>query len=129
MEKVTKEVIHALIHNNEIELSSTHAKLCVPIVDRIYRKMLLDIRFSGIKIENNIICDGHHRYLASLLANITIERIPASSTSATSMVDWKLVVFEEEDWDTEAEINILNEQDARHNNMPIEKLVELLNKV
>jgi hypothetical protein len=30
---------------------------------------------------------------------------------------------------TEAEINMLNEQDAQYNNMAIEKLVELLNKV
>ena len=28
-----------LINRNEIELSSTHKKLCVPIINRIYRKM------------------------------------------------------------------------------------------
>jgi hypothetical protein len=129
LEKVTKEVIQAFIHTNEIELSSTHAKLCVPIINRIYRKMLVGVEFSAIKVENNIICDGHHRYLASLLANFSIERIPASSTSATTVIDWKIVAFEEEDWDTEAEINMLNEQDARYNDMAIEKLVELLNKL
>ena len=126
MRKVTKEVIQDLIHKNEIELSSTHTKLCVPIINRIYRKMLVGIKFSGIKVENNLICDGHHRYLASLLANFTIERVPTSGTSATRLVEWKLVVFEDKDWDTQAKINMLNEQDANYNNIPIEKIVELL---
>ena len=129
MEKVTKEVIQDLIHKNEIELSPTHKKLCVPIIGRIFRKMSVGVEFPGIKVEHTIICDGHHRYLASLLANFAIERIPATSTSATTVVDWKLVVFEEEDWDTEADIKMLNEQDARYNNLAIEKLVELLDKL
>lgn len=126
MQKVTKEAIEALIHENEIELSSTHAKLCVPVIDRLFRKMLAGIKFSAIKVDNNMICDGHHRYLASLFANYAIERIPGISTSATTLVDWRLVVFEEQDWDTEAEVNRFNEQDAAYNNIPIDKLVELL---
>lgn len=87
--------------------------------------MLAGIKFSGIKVENNLICDGH-RYLASLLANISIERIPGSRTSATVVADWKSVIFEDEDWDTQAKIDMLNNQDAEYNNMPIEKIVEIL---
>ncbi len=88
--------------------------------------MSAGINFSGIKVENKLICNGHHRYLASLLANFAIEKIPTTSTSATIGVDWKSVVFEEEDWDTQAEINMFNEQDAYYNNIQIEKIVELL---
>lgn len=88
--------------------------------------MSAGIKFSSIKVENNLICDGHHRYVASLLANFPIERISGSSTSATIIVNWESVIFEEEDWDTSAKINMLNEQDAEYNNMPIEKIVELL---
>ncbi len=102
LEKVTKEVII----ENEIELAG--------------------IKFYGIKVENNLICDGHHRHLASLLANISIERIATSSTSATIVVDWKSVIFEDEDWDTQAKIDMLNDQDANYNNIPIEKIIELL---
>lgn len=126
MEKITKEVIYHLIHEKELELISTHTKLCVPIINRIYKKMCTSINFSGIKIENNLICDGHHRYIASLLANFNIERIPTSITSATTMVPWGSVLFEDDDWDTQAKINMLNEQDAIYNNVTIERIVEIL---
>ena len=126
MEEITKKVIWDLIHKTDIELSSTHKKLCIPIINRIYKKMLAGIKFSGIKVDNNLICDGHHRYLASLLANFSIERIPTISTPATTAVDWTSVVFEDLDWDTQAKINMLNEQDAVYNNMTIEQILYIL---
>ncbi len=126
MERITKEIIVDFIRNNEIELNSTHKKLCLPVINRIYKKMCAGIKFSGIKVENNLICDGHHRYLASILANFHLDRIPSNLTSATTPVDWKLVFFEEEDWDTLAKINMLNEQDAAFNSIEISKFVEML---
>lgn len=111
---------------NEIKLSCTHKKLCVPIIDRMYRKMLVGIKFTEIKVENNLICDGHHRYLASLLAKYPIGTVPFFSTSATIVVDWACVYFEDDDWDTDAKIRMLNEIDADYNNIPIEKLVEMM---
>lgn len=126
LESVTKEIIQELIDKNEIELSPTHTKLCIPIINRIYKKMSAGIKFTGIKLENNLICDGHHRYVASLLASFHLERIAGSSTSATAVVQWEAVIFEDEDWDTPAKINMLNEQDAAYNNIPIEQIVELL---
>ena len=126
MEKITKEIIVEFISKNEIELSSTHTKLCLPVINRIFKKMSAGIKFSGIKVENNLICDGHHRYIASILANFPLERIPGSITSSTITVHWESVTFEDEDWDTPAKINMLNEQDAEYNNIAIEKIVELL---
>ena len=84
------------------------------------------IKFSGIKIENNVICDGHHRYIASLLADITLEEFPGKTTSATVITDWKSIEFVDEDWDTEAKVKMLNEQDAEFNNIPLETVVQLL---
>ena len=126
MEKITKEIIIEFIQKNKIELSSTHTKLCLPVINRIFIKMSAGIKFSGIKVENSLICDGHHRYLASILANFPLERIPGNVTSATTAVHWESVIFENEDWDTSAKINMLNEQDADYNNIPIERIVELL---
>jgi hypothetical protein len=123
--KITKEVIVEFIRNNEIELKSTHTKLCVPVINRIFIKMSAGIKFTGIKVKDGLICDGHHRYLASILANYTLERIPAMLTSATVEVIWDSVIFEEEDWDTIAKISMLNEQDADYNNISIEKMVEM----
>ena len=126
MEKITREIVVEFISNNIIELASTHAKLCLPVIDRIFRKMSAGIKFSEIKVENNLICDGHHRYIASLLANFSLERIQGNVTSATTEIQWKAVIFEDEDWDTEAKINMLNQQDAIYNNILLAKIIELL---
>lgn len=126
MERITKEIIVEFISKNKIELISTHTKLCLPVINRIFKKMSAGIKFPGIKVDNNLICDGHHRYIASILANFPLERIPGSITSATIVVHWVSVTFEDEDWDTPAKINMLNEQDADYNNVPIDEIVELL---
>ncbi|MBK6821203.1 MAG: hypothetical protein IPG85_17035 [Bacteroidetes bacterium] len=126
MESVTKEIIIEFIKNNKIELYSTQTKLCLPVINRIFKKMSAGIKFSGIKVYNSLICDGHHRYIASILANFPLERISGNITSATASVNWEFVIFEEEDWDTSAKINMLNEQDANYNNIPIEQIVDLL---
>ena len=104
MERVTREIIVEFIRKNELELSSTHTKLCLPVINSIFKKMSAGIKFSDIKVENNLICDGHHRYIASILANFPLERIPGTVTSATTAVHWESVTFEEEDWDTAAKI-------------------------
>jgi hypothetical protein len=36
--KITKEVIERYIRENEIELISTHTRLSLPIINRIYKK-------------------------------------------------------------------------------------------
>ena len=99
---MTREIIVDFISNNKIELASTHTRLCLPIINRIFKKMSAGIKFSEIKVENNLICDGHHRYIGSLLANFSLERIQGNVTSATTQIDWTSVIFEDEDWDTEA---------------------------
>ncbi len=126
MNDITKETIGQFISSNDIGLASTQPRLCLPIINRMYRKMSAGIQFPGIKIENNLICDGHHRYIASLLAKFQLEKLPGKTASATTAVDWRCVIFEEEDWDTNAKIKMLNEQDAAFNNMPIEQVAALL---
>ena len=119
MKNITKEFIQNFVNNHEFELSSTQAKLCVPIINRIFKKMSAGIKFSSIKVENNFICDGHHRYIASILASFFLERTPSSSTSATEAVDWKSVIFEENEWDAPELIDFLNRQDAEFNDIPV----------
>ena len=126
MKQVTKLAVTYLLGDNKLELKSTHGRLCLPIINRLYKKMSIGIKFSGIKVADNLIIDGHHRYLASLLTNYELERIPSNTTSATVVTDWSLVEFVDEDWDTEAKIKMLNELDAKYNNIPLEDIAALL---
>ena len=88
--------------------------------------MSADLKIPPIKVENDFICDGHHRYVASLLARFPLERISGVATSATTVIDWKSVSFDETDWDTVDDIDRFNKQDAEFNNIPIEAIVKLL---
>ena len=84
------------------------------------------IRFTEIKIDEGLICDGHHRYIASLLSKTTLPTIQTMRTTASIEIDWSLVDFDENDWDTRIKINLLNQQDASYNNISLELLLEIL---
>ena len=126
LKQISKEDVIKLLQNNKVELRSTHDKLCLPIINRLYKKMSIGIKFSAIKVEDDLILDGHHRYLASLLANYQLERVPSNKTAATIITDWSSIAFVDEDWDTEAKIKMLNEQDAKYNNVSLEKIDGLM---
>ncbi|GMQ35528.1 hypothetical protein [Algoriphagus taiwanensis] len=121
-----RDQLFNLMNNGELELGSTHKKLCLPIIERIYKKMILNLRFGSIQIDEGVILNGHHRYLASKLANFNLDRIQGIRSSAKELIDWQNVILVEEDWDTEAKIRLLNEEDARLNEMSLEELLALL---
>ena len=88
--------------------------------------MSIGIKFPSIKADGDLIIDGHHRYLASLLAGLTLEIAPSLKTSATVHFEWNVVIIDADDWDTETKIKLLNEEDANFNGIEIDKISELL---
>ena len=88
--------------------------------------MKAGLKFSPIKVKESLICDGHHRYIASALAKYSLEIIAGGIGSGTTSVRWELVVFDNEDWDTPAKIDRFNKEDAVYNDISIDAIVELL---
>jgi hypothetical protein len=125
MENITSESIQKYLLNNKIEFKSTHNRLSLPIINRIYKKMVYGIKFDDIKICDNLIIDGHHRYISSLLAEIEIGKSNSHKTSATQEFDWHTVDFSDVEWDTKDKIQYLNELDAEFNNISIEKIIAI----
>lgn len=78
------------------------------------------IKFDDIKVCDNLIIDGHHRYLSSLIIGYDIGKVFSHKTSATKLVRWNTVEFDENDWDTPSKISHLNEQDAIYNKLDID---------
>jgi hypothetical protein len=122
----TKDKLIELIHNNNLALVSTHERLCFPIIERIAKKMSIGLLFSSISVDGNLIVNGRHRYLASLLTDYKLDQVPSSRTAAKEPVDWKSVKLVDEDWDTDAKIKMLNEEDARYNNLTLDELLKKL---
>ncbi len=125
MVKINREIILSVIDESDDILITTHNKLCLPIINRIYKKMIHGIKFDDIKVCDPLIIDGHHRYISALLAGVKINKAKSAKTSATTEYKWIDVEFVQEEWDTKDKIKRLNELDAKFNNMPLKKLVDL----
>ena len=126
MDKLTEDRIANKIKEQKNLLLPTHNKLSLPIIIRIYRKMINGIKFRDIKVTDTLILDGHHRYVASIMAGIELGRITSSTTSATIEYDWKSVHFADEEWETKDKIKKFNQRNAEVNNVSFEFLEQLV---
>ena len=63
--------------------------------------------------------------MSSLLANVKLDKVKSSKTSATIEYEWTAVEFVEEEWDTVDKIKRLNELDAEFNNVPVAEIIEM----
>jgi len=124
---VNKDEVLGLLQGGKIVLRPSQERISFPIVHRIYKKLKIGLKFDSIQVaEKSIIVNGHHRYLASLPADVKIERVECPLTSAKKVTKWEVVELVDEDWDTVDHIKSLNEQDAHYNEIPLEKLMELI---
>ena len=128
MIEITSEEIKKYITSTEIVLVSTHHKLSIPVIKRIYKKMVNGIKFDDIKICGNLVIDGHHRYISSLLAEIEIGKIKSLKSSATKECKWNDIEFDENDWDTISKIQYLNQRDAEYNQVDIETINDIISE-
>lgn len=83
------------------------------------------IKFDDIKVYEDLIIDGHHRYVSAILAEVELDKVKSSKTSATTKYDWEIVEFVDEEWDTEDKIRRLNQFDARFNNLSLEEIISI----
>jgi hypothetical protein len=121
----TKESIENYLSENAPELQPTQTKLCIPIIQRICAKMLAGIKFEEIKVCEDLLIDGHHRYISALLTGYEIGRVSSQKTSATNIVAWQAIEFSNDDWDTAEHIAVLNQRDAEYNKIDLKILAKL----
>ena len=114
MSEIKKAAILKALETSKDSLISTHKRLCLPLIIRMYKKMENGIKFDAIKVSDSTIVDGHHRYVASVLAGHHLPVIKSTTTSATIEYDWKDVEFVEEDWDTPEIIQKMNQVGDYH---------------
>jgi hypothetical protein len=122
---ITEKIIKDCLSSKNVEFKSTHHRLSLPIINRIYKKMKNGIKFDDIKVCEDLIIDGHHRYVSSLIAEFEIGKTNTYKTSATNQYDWNIVEFINTEWDTVDKIQYLNELDAEFNNISVEKIIAM----
>lgn len=104
------EKLNDYILNENHTYYSTHTKLCYFIVYRIYKRVLdgYGNKFGGIKIDvnNNLIIDGNHRYLAYKLANFKFQIIKGTKNHSDNFNKINNINIDiNEDWDYNCKIN------------------------
>ncbi len=70
---ITREIIEKFISESLFEFHPRQTKLCIPIIQHICKKMQAGIKFEEIKICENMLIDGHHRYISARLTVYKIE--------------------------------------------------------
>lgn len=127
IEPISKDILKYFLLNNDLRVYATQPRLCIPIINRIYTKMSVGIIFDAIKVQGNFICDGHHRYIASLFARKPIRIIHWTASRSINSVNWNSIELDEKDWDSLDQINMHNLKDAEFNNITMERLSKMLN--
>ena len=118
--------IRKLIEGDQLEFLCSQRSISLPIINRIYHKMVLGIKFPEIKVSNNIIIDGHHRYLASKIASVKLQKIYFPELKYINATSWHEIFIDETDWDTIEEVRNHIQKDAKYNKISVEKLLSLL---
>lgn len=126
METITIEMVREHLKINTPGLQATQFAICLPVINRISRKMKHGIRFDEIKVCDNLIIDGHHRYVSALLANKPIGSVTTSKSSVTTPYDWSEIQIVIEEWDTKEKIEKLNKDDADFNDLTLSEIIRIL---
>lgn len=126
MKMITQAIIQDCLKNRNLELKSTQHQLSIPIINRMYRKMINGIKFSENQIHEDLIIDGHHRYIIAQLANQEIQSRPSNRNSSMKIYEWENVNFVDEEWDTVHKIQLFNRLDATYNQISIERMDQII---
>lgn len=110
------------------EFQPTQEKLSVPLICRIYKKMNAGLcNFDAIKIADDLIIDGHHRYIASKMAGTQIQIFPSTKNYSQRIFDWKGILLNLNEYDSATEIKYHNFNDATKNGISVDLIEKILN--
>jgi hypothetical protein len=127
MEEFIARLEH-LLSNGNFELKPSQDKLSIPLIYRIYKKMNGGlINFDALKVAEDVIIDGHHRYIASKLSETDIQIFPTTKNHIQLTFEWSDVILKSSEYDSDTEIKYHNFNDARRNGMTIDQIEKILN--
>tara|TARA_R110000744_G_scaffold366389_1_gene475424 strand:- start:210 stop:587 length:378 start_codon:yes stop_codon:yes gene_type:complete len=125
MHEISLKNVRDLLDSGSLTLIAIQGEICLPILQRIYKKMKLGIEFDNIRVNGSRIVDGHHRYVCSILSEIEIgiNDWPIPSTAVNC--SWVDVIINEEDYEDAEMILKHNIRDAELNDMDVNVLNDL----
>lgn len=94
------EALKRIIDEPTYTYSTAQKRICYIKVARIYRRVVAGYYFGPIKIDDDMIVEGNHRFLAYTLAKIDFEITPGTRSHCDESKNFKDIVIDtEQDWD------------------------------
>lgn len=105
MPEITIQEVREFLLRNNFLLQPNQKEVSFPVIKRIYSRLQKGNTFSPIKISNDKIVDGHHRFISLSILEMDIEKIPGGNNfSLTNDFHWTEVNVVTDDYDSEEEI-------------------------
>ena len=121
-----KLIVEQKLSDGSFVLKPTQSKISLPIAFRIYKKMKANLKFDAIKICDELLIDGHHRYIASVIAGVSIERFQSTKNLTQSSFEWADVSLITVDYDESNLIDYHNYNDALRNDVTVAYIKKIL---
>lgn len=104
MAEITKAEIEDFLAQSNFEFKPGQGSISFPIIQRIHRRLQQGKRFSSIKVHEDIITDGHHRYICMSILGLEFETSKGGKNPSADGFEWKNLNVDVNDYDTEADI-------------------------
>jgi hypothetical protein len=124
-----KNQLEYFLKTEKLVYAPSQDKLSIPLVFRIFTKMMCGLRnFDAIRVADDIIIDGHHRYIASKLSKTEIQIFPSTKNHNQLVFKWEEIILNPNEYDSDIEINYHNFNDATKNGISLEEIEKILKK-
>ncbi len=121
-----KDQLHKLLQESDHQLMASQPEVSMPIIERMYKKMQKGVTFADIRTAENVVTNGHHRYLAARLLGVYIGSQDSELVAAKVVRTWDSVMIVDVDFDKPEEIDRHNAYDAKCMDMKLEQFLELI---
>lgn len=88
------------LKNTRFAFNASQRNISFPIVGRICKRLKTGHSFGAIQITNNVIVNGHHRYISLCFLDMDCEHVSGGANiSAKTEINWSDVFLDEQDHD------------------------------
>lgn len=101
VEDLTIETVRDYLQKNKLPLFASQKEVSFPILSRIHKRLKEGKQFGAILVDDNLIVNGHHRYVCLSILGLEVEQLVWTSNSSSESICWTKIGVDEEDWDTD----------------------------
>jgi len=105
MPEITIQEVQDFLSKNNFYLKPSQKEVSFPVIKRIHTRLQKGKTFSPIKVCDDKIVDGHHRFICLAILGIDIEEVAGGGNiSIKSDFQWTEISVVTNDYDSEEEI-------------------------